>query len=68
MDKTFLAINLNDFHANQRGEPRTQTEIKFISAKSIEKAREHIHSEYPSIAWFVIPKEYCDKNIVYANV
>lgn len=66
-DRTFLAINLNGFHSNQNGEARTETEILFISANSIEKAREYVHSEYPHIAWFVIPKAYCDKNIVYAE-
>lgn len=68
MNKSFLAINLNDFHANQNGEPKTTAEIRFILANSIEAAREHVHSEYPDTAWFVIPKAYCDKNIVCANL
>jgi len=65
--KTFLAINLNDFHANQNGEPETHAQIKFISAKTIEAAKEHVHRLEPKTAWFVIPKSYCDENIVYAE-
>jgi hypothetical protein len=65
--KTYLAINLNDFHANQNGKPETHTQIKFISAESIQAAREHIHRSHPETAWFVIPKSYCDERIVYAD-
>jgi hypothetical protein len=62
--KTFLAINLNDFHNNQNGEARTNCEIVFISAKSIVEAKNFVSEFYPTIAWFVIPKKYCDQNIV----
>jgi hypothetical protein len=64
----YLAINLNDFHSNQNGKAETHTQIKFISAKSIQAAREYIHESEPKTAWFVIPKSYCDANIVYAEV
>lgn len=66
-DKTFFAINLNDFHANQNGKPETNTRIVFIGAKSIEDARKHINDREPECAWFVIPKSYCDRNIVSAT-
>jgi hypothetical protein len=66
-NKSFLAINLNDFHANQNGEPKTNTEIQFLQAKDIESARELIKRLYPQTAWVVIPKQYFDNNIVYAN-
>lgn len=66
-DRSFLAINLNDFHANQNGKPETITQIRFLSAKSLDKAKEFIHELEPKTAWFVIPKEYCDKNIVCAG-
>ncbi len=66
-DKSYLAINLHDFHANQNEEPETTTQIRFISAKSLDKAKEFMHELEPKTAWFVLPKEYCDKNIVYAE-
>ena len=66
-DKTFLAINLKDFHSNQNGEARTNTEILFIGATSIEKAREHVKRKYPTIAWSIFPKSYLDKNIMYSE-
>ena len=65
--KQFLAINLNDFHSNQN-EAETKTQIKFISAISLEKAISHVNSLYPDIAWVVIPKKYFDEHIVYRTV
>jgi len=66
-EKTFLAINLHDYHANQCGKAETNTRIRFLSATSLEKAKEFINRLEPEFAWFVIPKDYCDKNIVYAT-
>lgn len=64
---TFLCINLHDFHSNQNG-AETTTQIKFLAAKNQEKAEETIHRMYPEIAWFVVPKSYCDKRIVTCHV
>lgn len=63
-DKSFLAINLNDFHSNQSGS-ETVTQIKFIAASSLDNAISHINSLYPDKAWVVIPKTYFDEHIVY---
>ena len=67
-DKQYLAISLNDFHANQNGKAETNTQIKFILAKSLDKANEHMRKLYPSQAWVVIPKNYFDEHIVYKTV
>ena len=66
-NQTFLAINLRDFHRNQNGNPETTAQIRFISAKNSEEAKQAIHRLYPDTAWFVIQKSYCDNNIVYAE-
>lgn len=66
-DKTYLAINLNDFHSNQNGKPETNTQIKFFSAANLADAKRAVHTTYPHTAWFVIPKGYCDSNIVYSE-
>ena len=50
-----------------RTENRKQ-QHRFLSAKSLDAAKEFIHELEPRTAWFVIPKEYCDKNIVYAEI
>ena len=67
-DKQYLAINLNDFHANQNGNAETNTQIKLISAGSLDKANEHMRKLYPNQAWAVIPKNYFDEHIVYKTV
>lgn len=67
-DKSYLAINLHDFHSNQNGKSETTAQIRLLSAKSLDAAKEFIHELEPRTAWFVIPKEYCDKNIVYAEI
>jgi len=67
--KEYLAINLNDFHKNQNStKGMTFTKIVFISAESIEKAKEYINNRNTKEAWTIIPKQYFDKNIAYANV
>jgi hypothetical protein len=65
-NETFLAISINDFHKNQNGKPETSAKVQFISAKSREDAKRQIHQLFPDTAWFVVPKSYCDENIVYA--
>ena len=67
MAKTFLCINLNDFHTNQKG-AGTTTEIKFLSAYNQKEAEEMIHRLRPANAWFVIDKAYADKHIACANI
>lgn len=60
----YFAINLDDFHKNQKGESKTNAEIMFINAISIDKAKEILKQDYPQTAWSVIPKRYFDKNII----
>jgi len=67
-NKTFLAINLNQFHENQEKDCAwTNVQIRFISAKDIESARQFVKEYYPTVAWVVIPKQYFDRNIVYRS-
>jgi len=63
MTKTYLAINLSDFHTNQKS-ASTHVEIMFISARNIEKAQTHLKRHYPRQAWGIVPKSTMDKNIV----
>lgn len=65
--KTYLCINLNDFHENQNG-TKTNTEIQSVIATNQNKANELIHKMFPTKAWFVIDKAYADKHIVSAHV
>lgn len=67
MAKTFLCINLNDFHVNQNG-TGTTTKIMFISANNQKEAEKKIQKLRPENAWFVIDKSYADKHIVCANI
>lgn len=63
-NKQFIAVNLNEFHANQsKGE--TKAQMVFVSADNLEKAKEFVKIEYPNIAWTIICKDTFDKNIVY---
>ena len=64
--QSYLAVNLADFHQNQKkGEPQTTAEILFIAAKNVEAAKKHVRQFYPDNAWGVIPKKTLDNNIVY---
>lgn len=65
--KSYLAINLNDFHSNQNNNAETNTRIKFIAANNLDSARKFIHESDLCNAWVVIPKQYFDKNIVRVN-
>lgn len=62
--KSFIAINLNDFHSNQNGKPETSAQMLFISAKSLDDAKEFVKTQYSDRAWSVIPKTQIDNNIV----
>ena len=67
--KEYFAISLNDFHENQNStKGETFTKIVFIQAESIEKAKEYVNNRDASKAWSIVPKQYFDKNIVYANI
>ena len=64
--KTYLAINLNDFHENQnKTKGETFTKIVFINANSIDEAKQCINNRNTDNAWTIIPKDYFDKNIAY---
>jgi predicted RNA-binding Zn-ribbon protein involved in translation (DUF1610 family) len=68
MSKSFIAINLDQFHSNQQKDDAwTTAQIRFISADNIEKAKEFVETFYPTVAWAVIPKTTIDKNIVYKS-
>jgi hypothetical protein len=65
MSKSFIAINLDQFHSNQQKDYAwTESQMRFISADNIEKAKEFVQTFYPTVAWSVIPKSIIDKNIV----
>lgn len=66
MDKTYIAIDLEQFHSNQE-KSFTKAQMLFISADNINKAKEHLKEFYPSVPWTVIPKSTFDKNIVYKS-
>lgn len=63
--KTYIAMNMNDFHMNQKeGIAGTSVELVFISAESIDKAKAYIKHSRPECAWSVISKSTIDKNFV----
>lgn len=64
-NKSFIAINMNDFHANQNGNAETNTQMLFISAKNINDAIAYCKEFHRGVAWSVIPKAQIDKTIVY---
>lgn len=64
MNQSFIAINLDDFHANQ-AHAATTAQILFIDAESVEGAQEHLKRFHPWYAWAVIPKTVFDSHIVY---
>ena len=70
MSKTYLCINLNEFHTNQMKDIKcgTRATILFIEAKNQEHALKCIHRMHPEKAWFVIDKAYADNRIAYASV
>jgi len=58
MRKTYLCINLNEFH---------RATIEFIAAANQDEANSLIHRLHPKKTWFVIDKAYADKHIVPAD-
>ena len=65
--KSYIAINLNQFHSNQK-DAGTTTDLKFILAKNIEEAKKTVKNLYPNEAWAVITKNSIDQNIVYKSI
>lgn len=66
MSNSYIAINLDQFHENQQKDCAwTIAQMRFVSAKNLEKAKEFVKEFYPTVAWVVIPKKYFDSNIVY---
>lgn len=61
----FIAINMNDFHANQNGSPSTTCEILFIDAKNKTAAGEWASEMRPNIAWSIVPKAAIDDHIIF---
>ena len=64
----FIAINLDDFHQNQKGEPRTVAEMCFVDAKDIRNAQKYMELNHPEHPWAVICKQVFDANIVTRQV
>ena len=62
----FIAINLDDFHKNQKG-ASTTAGIIFIEAENIWKAQGLLERNYSESPWAVICKQVFDANIVYRN-
>jgi hypothetical protein len=60
----FLAVNLDDFHQNQHG-GSTTCEIVFLHAPDSPAAQEKLKSLRPHTPFFVLPKSYCDRHIMY---
>jgi len=66
--KQYIAINLNDFHQNQKGNnAQTYCQMIFIGAKNIKGAKTQMSLWYPEAAWAIILKATLDKHIVYKD-
>lgn len=63
--KIYVAMNMRDFHRNQGGKPGTNVELAFVSAASIEEAKEYMKRNRPECAWSIIPKSTIDKNYAF---
>ena len=64
---TFICINLNDFHKNQRG-PKTTAEMVFIDSKDENECKYMLAQLYPNQAFSVIRANYINKHIKYAEI
>lgn len=60
----FIAINLDDFHKNQKDAGTTASMI-FIYAEDITGAKRFIEHNRPESPWAVVCKQVFDANIVY---
>lgn len=63
----FIAINLDDFHANQK-DAGTNASMIFIKAENIIKAKRYVKHNRPESPWALVPKETFDANIVTRQV
>lgn len=63
----FIAINLDDFHKNQKNAGTTAGMI-FIEAENINKAKSFLERNYPESPWAVVRKQIFDANIVTRQV
>lgn len=59
----FIAINLDDFHKNQKNASTTASMV-FIEAEDIWKAQGFLERNYPESPWAVVCKQVFDANIV----
>lgn len=62
----FIAINLIDFHKNQK-DAETNANMVFIEAENIWKAQRLLKHAYPEAPWAVVSKQVFDANIVYLD-
>jgi hypothetical protein len=61
----YLAISLEDFHANQKlGTGETTTRIKIMDFHSRTRAEEYFRKNFPDYPCVIIPKRYFDMNIL----
>ena len=63
----FIAINLDDFHANQKDAGTTASMI-FIKADNITKAKSFVEHNRPESAWAIVCKQVFDSSIVTKQV
>lgn len=63
----FIAINLDDFHKNQK-DATTTAGMVFIEAENIRKAQGLLERNYPESPWAVVEKQVFDANIVTRQV
>lgn len=59
----FIAINLDDFHGNQK-DAGTTAKMVFIEAENINKAKGFLERNCPESPWAVVCKQVFDANIV----
>lgn len=63
----FIAINLHDFHKNQKDAGTTASMI-FIEAEDINKAQRFVEHNFPESPWALVCKQVFDANIVTRQV
>lgn len=63
----FIAINLDDFHKNQK-DAGTTAHMIFIEAEHIEKAKSFVECNFPESSWALVCRQVFDANIVTRQV
>ncbi len=63
----FIAINLDDFHKNQK-DAGTIAGMIFIEAENITKAKTFVEHNRPESPWALVCKQVFDVNIVTRSV